>query len=585
MLSRKNQILEMIESLEAQLVEKQSPNGMWRGKLSASAISTSVSLFALWMIDKDKYASQIEAAADWLCATMTPEGSWGDSVESKSNLTATLLSYAALSAINRAPEATKGYLDKMFGGIQDKQIVKGVLEFYGKDLTFSAPILAMCGLARVVTDWEAIPRLPFELSIVPQRFFRFLRLPVVSYAIPALIAVGILRHRKGKRGLFYGLRESFVNKSLAVLVKLQPSNGGFLEAAPLTGFVAICMCGAGYKDHIVTQRAARFLVDTVRKNGAWPIDTDLAGWVTYLAVKAMGEHTPHKELVLANIKQNAFTCKHPFTGANPGGWGWSDLPGSVPDADDTAGNLIALHILQEGKYCIEAERGVQWLLDLQNPDGGIPTFCKGWGKLPFDRSSPDITAHCLAAFRLWFPVLPETVQPKCRAGIEQMFHWLTADQKENGEWIPLWFGDQDSPSHLSPVYGTAVCVDYISKFPQSDSSYSLTKGLRFLLDAQNEDGGWGGSKNAPSKVTLTAKAISALSSRPSTHNEAIARGVDYLYTRFREGTLTSPEPIGLYFASLWYSEDLYNQTFTLTALNQLLDIINELNAGIGLFAG
>src|SRR5690606_25599498 len=42
-------------------------------------------------------------------------------------------------------------------------------------------------------------------------------------------------------------------------------------------------------------------------------------------------------------------------------------------------------------------RGVTWLLDLQNRDGGWPTFCRGWGKLPFDRSSPDITAHCMRA--------------------------------------------------------------------------------------------------------------------------------------------------------------------------------------------
>ncbi|KAA6313582.1 Sporulenol synthase, partial [termite gut metagenome] len=382
---KKQQVVEMIQSLESQLIAKQSPDGMWRGELSPSAVSTSVSVFALWMIDKERYAPQIMAGADWLCTTMTPEGSWGDSVESKSNLTATLLSYAALSALNRTPEATKSYMKAKFGGIQDKQIVTGILEYYGKDLTFSAPILVMCGLAGVITDWEAIPRLPFELSVVPQRFFRFLQLPVVSYAIPALIAVGILRHRKGKRGFLYGLRDSFVEKSLQVLKKLQPSNGGFLEAAPLTGFVAMCMCGARYTDHVVTQKAAAFLVDTVRKNGAWPIDTNLAGWVTYLSVKALGEHTPNKELVLANIKRNAFTCKHPFTGAKPGGWGWTNLPGAVPDADDTAGNLIALHILQEGKYCPEAERGIQWLLDLQNRDGGMPTFCKGWGKLPFDR--------------------------------------------------------------------------------------------------------------------------------------------------------------------------------------------------------
>ncbi len=46
-------------------------------------------------------------------------------------------------------------------------------------------------------------------------------------------------------------------------------------------------------------------------------------------------------------------------------------------ADETARAAVAL--------------GVGWLFDLQNRDGGIPTFCRGWGALPFDRSSPDLT--------------------------------------------------------------------------------------------------------------------------------------------------------------------------------------------------
>ncbi|UQT33086.1 hypothetical protein M5E82_16400 [Parabacteroides distasonis] len=70
-------------------------------------------------------------------------------------------------------------------------------------MTFSVPILVMCALAGVITHWDRIPQLPFELSVLPQRLFRFLRLPVVSYAIPALIAVGILRYKKGKQDFYH----------------------------------------------------------------------------------------------------------------------------------------------------------------------------------------------------------------------------------------------------------------------------------------------------------------------------------------------------------------------------------------------
>ena len=54
-----------------------------------------------------------------------------------------------------------------------------------------------------------------------------------------------------------------------------------------------------------------------------------------------------------------------------------------------------------------ARAGCQWLLDLQNRDGGIPTFCRGWTNLPFDRSSPDLTAHTIRAWLAWREELPE----------------------------------------------------------------------------------------------------------------------------------------------------------------------------------
>src|SRR6266568_4695463 len=45
-----------------------------------------------------------------------------------------------------------------------------------------------------------------------------------------------------------------------------------------------------------------------------------------------------------------------------------------------------------------AMAGIHWLLNLQNADGGLPTFCRGWTNLPFDRSAPDLTAHALRAW-------------------------------------------------------------------------------------------------------------------------------------------------------------------------------------------
>src|SRR5262249_50079555 len=87
---------------------------------------------------------------------------------------------------------------------------------------------------------------------------------------------------------------------------------------------------------------------------------------------------------------------HPYTGAAPGAWGWSHLPGSVPDCDDTPGAMLAL--LSTGAHWDRWGHARNWVKGLQNRDGGWPTFCRGWGKLPFDRSGTVLTAPSMRAF-------------------------------------------------------------------------------------------------------------------------------------------------------------------------------------------
>lgn len=569
------QVNEMIKAATDTLLKEREEGKIWRGSLSSSAISTSVSVFALHEIDAVKYAPYIDKGVAWLQQTMKAEGSWGDSIESPSNLTATLLTYASLYAVGVKSEQTRNYLKERFGGDTDEDIIQGVLDYYGTDLTFSVPILVMCALAGVITDWERIPPFPFELAVLPQSLFRFLNLPVVSYAIPALIAVGILRFKKGKQGLMAPLRRRFIEPSLKVLIKLQPEDGGFLEAAPLTAFVSMCMAQAGYRNHVVTQKAADFLVNTVREDGSWPIDTDLSGWVTSLSIRALDEDLPEREFFTENMKARSTKEVHPFTGAQPGGWGWSDLSGSVPDGDDTSGALVAFHVLTHGDYAPEVGKGIEWLLGLQNNDGGMPTFCKGWGKLPFDRSSADISAHAFLAFSLWKETLPPALKERTEKGAKRLLTWMKTNMTADGYWTPLWFGDQDASDEKSPVYGTATAVDYLLTSGDTAASELAQRGIAYLLSVQNEDGGWGGAAGVASKVTLTARVLGALASSAKTDEKAMERGLDFLYAAYQRGELFKREPIGLYFSRLWYSEALYSPAFVLTALKKVRNYNNR----------
>ena len=158
-------------------------------------------------------------------------------------------------------------------------------------------------------------------------------------------------------------------------------------------------------NHPVTQKGVEFLTTSVRKDGSWPIDTNLSTWVTTLAVNALGPDAfslEERDYLKHWLLDQQHTVVHPYTKSAPGGWAWTDRSGGVPDGDDTSGALLALAVLgDDPEIQNAATAGVKWLIDLQNTDGGIPTFCRGWGKLPFDRSSPDITAHALRAWQRW----------------------------------------------------------------------------------------------------------------------------------------------------------------------------------------
>jgi len=101
-------------------------------------------------------------------------------------------------------------------------------------------------------------------------------------------------------------------------------------------------------------------------------------------------------------------------------------------------------------------------------------------------------------------------------------------------------------------------------------------GLQYLLHAQNADGGWGGAIGVASTVEQTALAVSALCrfARKTGPMAAIERGAQWLVERVDDGSWTDAEPIGLYFASLWYTEALYPIAWTVEALGRTREALS-----------
>jgi squalene-hopene/tetraprenyl-beta-curcumene cyclase len=594
----KQELQNRFDELAEILVKDMNPQGFWSGELSSSALGVAVAIAAFHFYDAEQFKLEIAKGFEWLKNNINADGSFGDSPQSPGNVSTSLLVYAATNLYSTS-KADVALLQSKVGqyllteGIDTKssQVGDYILEHYRKDYTFSVPILTMCGLCGVPDEraFDRVPQLPFEMALLPRGLYRFLNLSVVSYAIPALIAVGIVIFKKKKSSAFGRfVRNRSVRKSLELLDRLAPASGGFLEAIPLTAFVCLSLIEAGYGDLEVVRNGIGFLKQTQRDDGSWPIDVDLSTWVTGLSVRALRNQ---KDKVLALEVQDQIANHllriqnkqvHPFNGSLPGGWGWTNHSGAVPDGDDTPGAILTLLKLKPiGEIQAPVVAGCDWLVGLQNHDGGFPTFSRGWGKLPFDQSCADLTGHALLALSATIEAVGDGLNRKqskefC-ASISGAIKYLEKNQQANGSWTPLWFGNQLTSDHSNPVYGTARVLTYlgdannhqwINSSLKSRISELISRGEQFLVHARNEDGSWGGDKGVVGTMEETALAVAALTG--SEHQKACDDGLMWLNLSFKRNGLR-PSPIGLYFASLWYDEKLYPLSFYLEALSRAIE--------------
>lgn len=607
------------QTVRSQLLSERNHVGHWVGELSSSPLSTATAISALVLAEQGGTSSGLPAftpgeepshideiyrndlsemiiqSIQWLARQQNDDGGWGDTDRSQSNIATTMLVQAAFH-LTGVPAKYEHLLERAEAYVEAQGGVAGLKRRYEGDKTFAVPILANCALADMV-PWKKVSALPFELACLPQRWYNRLNLPVVSYAIPALVAIGQAKffHCPPRNPLMRWIRNAATKRSLAVLAEKQPDSGGFLEATPLTSFVVMSLASIGETDHPVVRQGVEFLLSSVRSDGSWPIDTNLATWNTSQALLALNwdfeEHDFASDSPSADAEQTLdwlLSCQHlqqhAFTGAQPGGWAWTDLSGGVPDADDTAAALLALAAWQRrwpetraSQIKVAALAGIEWLLDLQNNDGGWPTFCRGWGKLPFDRSSTDITAHVIRALHAWSntlrsdPSLTHRLNDATSVGLR----YLEQHQQADGSWLPLWFGNEQHANESNPVYGTSKVLTMYNELGKSHAQ-PAQRGQQWLKRVQHASGAWGAvgelcsqATNLNSSIEETALAVSALVPLASSDRQidsAVQLGLSWLVEAVEQDRHLEPAPIGFYFAKLWYHERLYPQIFAAQAL-------------------
>jgi squalene-hopene/tetraprenyl-beta-curcumene cyclase len=272
--------------------------------------------------------------------------------------------------------------------------------------------------------------------------------------------------------------------------------------------------------------------------------------------------------------------------APPGGWFFEHRNPFYPDVDDTCMALMVLRRARAGGVDARAqeacvERGLAWMLGMQNDDGGFASFDRGNDKewlthIPFadhnamiDPSTADITGRvleCLAHFPTYGG------GPGASPVVARAVEFLKRDQETDGSWYGRW--------GVNHIYGTWQALRGLAAVGEDRESPCVRRAVSWLQSRQNADGGWGESIASytdpeqrgvgASTPSQTAWAVMGLVAGAGPHDRAVERGVHWLIERQdAAGTWEQALWTGTGFPKVFYlNYHLYRHTFPLMALAQ-----------------
>jgi len=272
--------------------------------------------------------------------------------------------------------------------------------------------------------------------------------------------------------------------------------------------------------------------------------------------------------------------------AEPGGWVFEYRNDFYPDVDDTAFVLMALQRVQfpdPKRMEAAVRRGIQWLLSMQNRDGGWGAFDRDNNKaflcnIPFadhnamiDPSTADVTARVLEC-------LGRYGWPAEHAAVQRGLKFLLQDQCEDGSWFGRW--------GVNYVYGTSGVLRALETISLTAKEY-CQRAVRWLRTVQKSDGSFGESLRSydepatkgqgNSTASQTAWGLIGLLAGSDASDPAIQKAAAYLIEQQNgDGSWSEDEFTGTGFPCVFYLKyHLYRNSFPLYALARLRNQAQE----------
>src|SRR3954467_11153272 len=480
----------------ARLLELQRPDGVWVGELESNVTMTAQHLF--WNHYLGLRTETLDRGiANELMARMREDGTWSIWFEGPPDLSTSIEAYVALRMCGVDPGEKARVFIQREGGIRKARL-------------FTKCFLALLGQ----WPWQRMVPIPPEPVLFPPpapfsiyNFAWWARETFVAVALAQslrpvkpidvdLTEIGAIPGRTRAPRRPTAVRRRAQQHAEQWIRARQEADGSWGGIQPPWVWAIIALKALGYDERDPTLRDAvlgwdGFMVeeeDRLRpeacQSPVW--DTALA----VLALRACGVPADHPQLQKAGeyLLREEVTVKGDWSIRRPelapGGWAFEFENDLYPDVDDTAVVALALRELGIGDDAIR--RGLDWTAGMQSKAGG-------WGAFDVDNSAmwlykipfcdfgkvTDEPSADVSAHAL--EVLgPDGSYPDA---VERGLRWLLQEQEDDGSWFGRW-----GVNHL---YGTGAALPALEACGVPSDHPAMQRAVAWLDSVQQPDGGFG----------------------------------------------------------------------------------------------
>ncbi|MCC6419055.1 MAG: squalene--hopene cyclase [Gemmataceae bacterium] len=620
------------------LLARQCADGHWVGELQGDTILESEYVLLMAFLGREG-EERVAKAARYLLTQQQPGGGWGNYPGGPPDLSVTVKAYFALKLTGHDPQSpplrrARTVARRLGGAARCNSFTKFYLALLGQfpyDNCASVPpemlllprwayfnIYAMSSWTRTIvvplsifSAHKPVRRLPPERGIA-ELFLDAPRTPLwpaqptrrlLTWGNFFLVVDQLVKwyERWGPRSL----REAAVRRAADWLLEHFEDSDGVGAIFPPMVYTVIGLHCLGHGPDTPEMRWALKQLDdliieegdTVRLQPCFSPVWDTALTLNALGIAGLGGRHPAVRAGVQWLLAREVRRRGDWSLLNPdlepGGWFFEYRNGFYPDTDDTAMALMALartgNAWASGARAASAngrpaetcfpipavERGVRWLLGMQNSDGGWAAFDRDINrevltKVPFadhnamlDPSCPDITARVLEALG----------QYGYRIGqdeVDRAVGFIERTQDRRGCWLGRW--------GVNYLYGTWQVLAGLQAVGYDMNRPLVRRAVAWLESVQQECGGWGetcASYDDPNlagqgtpTASQTAWALLGLLAAGAGAGRTAAAGVAYLLATQRPDGNWDEEPFtGTGFPKVFYLKyHLYRLYFPLMAL-------------------